>query len=67
MVWGLLYLARHGKCIMLLPLFLFALPFLTILGQSPNVVDLIGLVAILLIPMHFSLAFQFLLQTFLHS
>ena len=54
-------------CVLLLPLYLCASPFLKLLGQPPEVAELSGLVAMWLIPLHFSFAFQFPLQRFLQS
>ena len=54
-------------CVLLLPLFLCASPFLKLLGQPPEVAELSGLVAMWMIPLHFSFAFQFPLQRFLQS
>lgn len=61
--WIVLFLC----CILLLPLYLFASPFLKLLGQPTDVAELCGLVAMAMIPLHFSFAFQFPLQRFLHS
>ncbi|KAI9164867.1 hypothetical protein LWI28_003613 [Acer negundo] len=54
-------------CVLLLPLYLFASPVLKLLGQTKEVSELSGLVAIWMIPLHFSFAFQFPLQRFLQS
>ncbi|KAK6923344.1 Multi antimicrobial extrusion protein [Dillenia turbinata] len=54
-------------CILLLPLYLFASPLLKLMGQSENVSELSGAVAIWMIPIHFSFAFTFPLQRFLQS
>ncbi|KAK9990321.1 hypothetical protein SO802_025306 [Lithocarpus litseifolius] len=54
-------------CVLLLPLYLCASPFLKLLGQPPEVAELSGLVAMWMIPLHFSFAFQFPLQRFLQS
>ncbi|XP_060970301.1 protein DETOXIFICATION 27-like [Cannabis sativa] len=54
-------------CVLLLPLYLFASPVLKLLGQPPEVAELSGKVAMCMIPLHFSLAFQFPLQRFLQS
>ncbi|KAK9949438.1 hypothetical protein M0R45_004960 [Rubus argutus] len=61
--WIVLFLC----CILLLPLYLFASPFLKLLGQPTDVAELCGLVAMAMIPLHFSFAFQFPLQRFLQS
>ncbi|KAL5753366.1 hypothetical protein ACOSQ2_023873 [Xanthoceras sorbifolium] len=61
--WIVLFLC----CVLLLPLYLFASPVLKLLGQSKDVSELSGLVAIWMIPLHFSFAFQFPLQRFLQS
>ncbi|KAG8632868.1 protein DETOXIFICATION 27-like isoform X4 [Manihot esculenta] len=53
--------------ILLLPMFLFATPILKLIGQPAEVAEQTGLVAIWLIPFHFSLPFHFTLQRFLQS
>lgn len=45
--------------ILLVPLFLFATPILEFTGQSTEVAELSGVVALWLIPMHLSFGFQF--------
>ncbi|CAO2828226.1 unnamed protein product [Amaranthus hypochondriacus] len=52
-------------CILLLPLYIFASPMLKLLGQPKEVAELSGVVAVWMIPLHFSYAFQFPLQRFL--
>ncbi|GLU13067.1 hypothetical protein SLE2022_297140 [Rubroshorea leprosula] len=59
--WIILFLC----CVLLLPLYLCASPFLKLLGQPKEVAELSGIVATLMIPLHFSFAFQFPLQRFL--
>ncbi|CAI9111099.1 OLC1v1011236C1 [Oldenlandia corymbosa var. corymbosa] len=54
-------------CVVLLPVYIFASPILKLLGQPTNVAELSGTVALWMIPMHFSFAFQFPLQRFLQS
>lgn len=54
-------------CILLLPLYLFATPILKLLGQPSDVAELSGVVCKCMIPLHFSLAFQFPLTRFLQS
>lgn len=54
-------------CVLLLPLFIFATPFLKLMGQPHDVAELSGKIAVCLIPVHFSLAFHFPLQRFLQS
>ncbi|XP_002533972.2 protein DETOXIFICATION 27 [Ricinus communis] len=61
--WIVLFLC----CVLLLPLYLFASPFLKLLGQPNDVAELSGIVSIYMIPLHFSFAFQFPLQRFLQS
>ncbi|GLU13066.1 hypothetical protein SLE2022_297130 [Rubroshorea leprosula] len=61
--WIVLFLC----CVLLLPLYLCASPFLKLLGQPKDVAELSGVVATLMIPLHFSFAFQFPLQRFLQS
>ncbi|XP_058221317.1 protein DETOXIFICATION 27-like isoform X2 [Rhododendron vialii] len=51
--------------ILLVPLFLFATPILEFTGQSMEVAELSGVVALWLIPMHLSFGFQFTLVRFL--
>lgn len=59
--WIVLFLC----CFLLLPVYVFAAPILRLLGQSDEVAEQTGLVAVWLIPLHFSFAFQFPLQRFL--
>jgi MATE family multidrug resistance protein len=54
-------------CVALLPLFFFATPILKLVGQPADVAELSGVVAMYLIPQHFSFALQFPLQRFLQS
>ncbi|KAI6692128.1 hypothetical protein NL676_019838 [Syzygium grande] len=61
--WIVLFLC----CILLLPLYLFASPFLKLLGQPHDMAELSGVVTLVLIPLHFSFAFQFPLHRFLQS
>lgn len=61
--WIVLFLCS----ILLLPLFLFATPILKLIGQPADIAEQTGLVAIWLIPFHFSFPFQFTLQRFLQS
>ncbi|RXI07854.1 hypothetical protein DVH24_014420 [Malus domestica] len=61
--WIVLFLC----CILLLPIYLFASPFLKLLGQPAEVAELSGVVSTVMIPLHFSFAFQFPLQRFLQS
>lgn len=51
--------------VLLVPLFLFAMPILEFTGQSTEVAELSGVVALWLIPMHLSFGFQFTLVRFL--
>lgn len=53
--------------VLLLPMFVFAAPFLKFIGQPTELADQAGLVAIWLIPFHLSFPFQFTLQRFLQS
>ncbi|KAF3445964.1 hypothetical protein FNV43_RR11141 [Rhamnella rubrinervis] len=59
--WIVLFLC----CFLLLPFYVFSTPFLKILGQPDDVAEQSGVVALWLIPLHFSFAFQFPLQRFL--
>ncbi|KAG7029651.1 Protein DETOXIFICATION 27 [Cucurbita argyrosperma subsp. argyrosperma] len=59
--WIMLFLC----CFLLLPFYVYATPVLKMLGQAEDVAELSGVVAIWLIPLHFSFAFQFPLQVFL--
>ncbi|KAJ4714515.1 Protein DETOXIFICATION [Melia azedarach] len=54
-------------CVLILPLFIFASSTLKFMGQPPKVAELTGVVAIWIIPIHFSFAFVFPLQRFLQS
>ncbi|XP_030463280.1 protein DETOXIFICATION 27 [Syzygium oleosum] len=54
-------------CILLLPLYLFASPFLKLLGQPHDISELSGIVTLVMIPLHFSFAIQMPLQRFLQS
>ncbi|KAJ7965764.1 Protein DETOXIFICATION [Quillaja saponaria] len=54
-------------CFLLLPFYVFATPLLKLLGQTDEVAEVSGVVAVWLIPLHFSFAFQFPLQRFLQS
>ncbi|KAL2907207.1 Protein DETOXIFICATION 27 [Bienertia sinuspersici] len=51
--------------ILLLPLYIFAGPLMKLLGQPEDVSDMAGVVALWMLPLHFSFAFQFPLQRFL--
>ncbi|OVA15274.1 Multi antimicrobial extrusion protein [Macleaya cordata] len=53
------------SAVLLLPMFIFATPLLKFMGQSEEVAEKAGTVALWLIPLHFSFAFQFPLQRFL--
>ncbi|KAE9609063.1 hypothetical protein Lal_00020283 [Lupinus albus] len=59
--WIVLFLC----CFLLLPFYIFATPLLKFLGHPDDVAEWSGVVAIWLIPLHFSFAFQFPLQRFL--
>ncbi|KAH1253264.1 Protein DETOXIFICATION 27 [Glycine max] len=52
-------------CFLLLPFYVFATPLLKFLGQPDDVAEWSGVVAVWLIPLHFSFAFQFPMQRFL--
>lgn len=52
-------------CVLLLPLFLFTSPLLKLLGQPDDIAELSGVVSVWMIPLHFSLAFNFPLWRFL--
>lgn len=54
-------------CFLLLPLYAFATPLLKLMGQPEELAEQAGTVAVWLIPLHFSFAFQFPLQRFLQS
>ncbi|XP_044478413.1 protein DETOXIFICATION 27-like isoform X1 [Mangifera indica] len=51
--------------ILLIPMFVFASPFLKLIGQSTTLAEQTGIVAVWLIPLHLSFPFQFTLQRFL--
>ncbi|KAL6297072.1 hypothetical protein ACE6H2_005214 [Prunus campanulata] len=59
--WIVLFLC----CLLLTPVYIFATPILKLLGQTDDVAELSGVVALWLLPLHFSFAFQFPLQRFL--
>ncbi|RDX86445.1 Protein DETOXIFICATION 27 [Mucuna pruriens] len=59
--WIVLFLC----CFLLLPVYVFATPLLKLVGQPDDVAEWSGVVAMWLIPLHFSFAFQFPLQRFL--
>ncbi|KAJ4964527.1 hypothetical protein NE237_016376 [Protea cynaroides] len=59
--WIVLFLCS----VLLLPMYVFASPFLKWMGQPEDVAEQSGMVALWLIPIHFSYAFQFPLQRFL--
>ncbi|OMP01320.1 Multi antimicrobial extrusion protein [Corchorus olitorius] len=61
--WIVLFLC----CFLLLPFYVFATPLLKVLGQPDDVAEMSGVVAVWMIPLHFSFAFQFPLQRFLQS
>ncbi|CAN1288538.1 Protein DETOXIFICATION 27 [Linum perenne] len=61
--WIVLFLC----CFLLLPLHLFASPFLKLLGQPDDVSEVSGIASISMIPLLFSFAFQLPLQRFLQS
>lgn len=61
--WIVLFLC----CFLLLPFYVFATPLLKLMGQPDDVAEQSGLVALCLIPLHFSFAFLFPLQRFLQS
>ncbi|GMH00197.1 hypothetical protein Nepgr_002036 [Nepenthes gracilis] len=61
--WIVLFLC----CFILLPFYVFATPLLKLIGESDDVAELSGVVAVWLIPLHFSFAFTFPLQRFLQS
>ncbi|KAI9124933.1 hypothetical protein K1719_003549 [Acacia pycnantha] len=52
-------------CVLLLPIILFASPILKLMGQPSDLAELSGVVALWMIPLHFSFAFQFPLWRFL--
>ena len=54
-------------CFLLLPLYVFATPVLKLMGQPDDVAEQSGIVAVWLIPLHFSFAFVFPVQRFLQS
>ncbi|KAK9097373.1 hypothetical protein Sjap_022870 [Stephania japonica] len=53
--------------VLLLPTYVFATPFLKLLGHPTELAEQSGLVALWMIPLHFSFAFQFPLHRFLQS
>ena len=61
--WVVLFLCS----VLLLPMFLFPEPILKLAGQTEEVAEQTGVVAVWLIPFHLSFPFQFSLQRFLQS
>ncbi|GAB2271366.1 Protein DETOXIFICATION 27 [Dionaea muscipula] len=61
--WMVLFLCS----LVLLPCYVFATPVLKLIGEPDDVAELSGKVAVWLIPLHFSFAFNFPLQRFLQS
>ncbi|XP_042965941.1 protein DETOXIFICATION 27-like isoform X2 [Carya illinoinensis] len=61
--WIVLFLTS----ILLLPIYIFATPILKLLGQSDEVAEEAGVVALVLIPLQLGLVFMFPLQRFLQS
>ncbi|KAF6166815.1 hypothetical protein GIB67_005691 [Kingdonia uniflora] len=61
--WIVLFLCS----VLLLPMYVFATPILKLCGQADDIAEQSGVVAMWLIPLHFSFAFQFPLQRFLQS
>eukprot|EP00253_Pinus_taeda_P011116 PITA_11116 len=61
------WIALLGFSVLLLPLFLFTTPILRLLGQSEDVSQLSGRVALWCIPLHFSFPFYFAIQRYLIS
>ncbi|GMN40065.1 hypothetical protein TIFTF001_009301 [Ficus carica] len=59
--WIVLFMS----CFLLLPFYVFAEPILKLLEQPDDVAEQSGVVALWMIPLHFSFAFQFPLQRFL--
>lgn len=59
--WIILFLC----CILLLPMYLFATPILKFIGQSDDIAELAGTIALCVIPVHFAFAFFFPLNRFL--
>ncbi|KAL8523419.1 hypothetical protein ACS0TY_013396 [Phlomoides rotata] len=59
--WMVLFLSS----LVLLPLFIFAVPILKLMGQPTLLAEMTGQVALWLIPMHLSFVFQFPLMRFL--
>ncbi|KAJ4963703.1 hypothetical protein NE237_023642 [Protea cynaroides] len=59
--WIVLFLCS----VLLLPMYVFATPFLKWIGEPDDVAEQAGLVSLWLIPLHFSFAFLFPLQRFL--
>ncbi|KAK1555569.1 hypothetical protein Q3G72_028315 [Acer saccharum] len=52
-------------CFLLLPFYVFASPILKWLGQTDDVAEMSGVIAVWMIPLHFSFAFVFPVQRFL--
>ena len=54
-------------CVLVLPLYLYPTPVLKLLGQPSELAELAGVVAMCMLPVHFSLSILFPLQRFLQS
>ncbi|GAB4861311.1 Protein DETOXIFICATION 27 [Ancistrocladus abbreviatus] len=61
--WIVLFLC----CVILLPIYIWAGPILKLIGMSDEVANESELVALWMIPLHFSFAFEFPLQRYLQS
>ncbi|KAI3747511.1 hypothetical protein L6452_09970 [Arctium lappa] len=61
------WIVLFACCVLSLPLYIFASPVLKLLGQPAEIAELSGVVSMSLIPLHFSLCFQFPIQRFLQS
>ncbi|XP_059634256.1 protein DETOXIFICATION 27-like isoform X2 [Cornus florida] len=61
--WIVLFLCSF----LLLPLYVYAIPILKLMGQPDKVAEQSGMLALWFIPMHFSFVFQCSLQRFLQS
>lgn len=61
------WIVLTGFAVLLLPLYLFITPILRLLGQTEDVAQLSGTVALWCIPLHFSFPFYFAIQRYLIS
>ncbi|WOL08745.1 protein DETOXIFICATION 27 [Canna indica] len=61
------WLVLFGCAVLLLPMYVFATPFLELVGEPPELARQAGFVCVWFIPTHFAFAFLFPLNRFLQS